>query len=109
AWLDRTHATIHRLQKTYSDLKEIQANYLSFLLTRRPHFYRACRSGLASLQKELSKNGKNPLDDPLLSNQMVRLNTLIDQRLSSIQEGLDLVANGHSEQALGQIRVRDGQ
>lgn len=109
AWLDRTHATIHRLQKTYSDLKEIQANYLSFLLTRRPRFDHACRAGLSSLQKELSKNEKSPLEDPLLTNQMVRLNTLIGQRLTAIQEGLDLVANGHPEQALGRIRVRDGR
>ncbi|HVZ81584.1 MAG TPA: PAS domain S-box protein [bacterium] len=106
SWLDRTHSTIHRLQRTYSDLTEAQANYLSYLLTHQTRYKETCLSQLQALRKDLDRTERTPPEEPLLGKEMGRWETLIGQKLDSIQDGLDDVAAGRSDRALALLQER---
>jgi PAS domain S-box-containing protein len=102
--IDHCHQIIHSLQKIYAGLKGAQANYADFLLTRKSNYSKACKSDMDVLLEDSKRANELVADDPILRKSMEELQSLIENRLTFIQEGLAYFDAGRSDLAIANLQ-----
>ena len=106
-WVDRSHRIIHSLQKMFADLKDAQANYADFLLTRNKNFAKSCETDISNIDRELDQTNNLILGDILWRQSMEDLRELVGKKLTTMRVGLDYARTGHPDLAIRRVQNGD--
>ncbi|HTC20638.1 MAG TPA: PAS domain S-box protein, partial [bacterium] len=87
-WADHSYQVIQVLQKIQLDLKQSEADYAKFLLTRDDKYLKPLQRGMDEAGEESEGLIQAAQDDPLPSGSLVLLRDLVQRKTGLLQRGI---------------------
>lgn len=108
-WVTHAHTVIAKLDAVTSELKDAETGQRGFLLTTEEAYLRPYNSALGNVPARLAELSSLLAENPKQQQQLLEIHKLVADKLSELDETIQLHRAGRTLEALAIVRTSRGQ
>ena len=108
-WVMHTHQVISGSDNLLGHLRDAETGQRGFLLTRRIEYLEPYNNGVSASKSDIDALGKLIQDNPLQQSRLGVISTAVNNKLSELNETIQLAQQGEWEKALAIVRGGEGK